>query len=240
MSKSARPVCRCGDFLDGGADVVRKLPGRLWRLPLYEDDEAAEEGLGRILALSDGVFAIALTLLILEIALPATTSDDALPKALLGLWPRYLAYAVSFVVIARFWVIHRLAFRLIARDDAALVWLNLVLLMFVAFLPFPTAVLGEHAGAPAAAVLYASSVILASIASAAYWWYASGRGGLLRPGVGRAQVRALRARGLSGPALFALSLPIAAFAPYVAEIIWIFVFPLTRLVFVVFLAKEDE
>jgi uncharacterized membrane protein len=216
------------------------LPDRRWARPLFEGDEAAEESMGRILALSDGVFAIALTLLILEIALPAATTDLGLPKALLGLWPRYLAYLVSFVVIARFWAIHRLAFRLIAREDATLVWLNLVLLMFVAFLPFPTAVIGEHSGSPAAAILYAISVILTSIASAAYWWYASGRGGLLRPDVGRAQVRALRARGLSGPALFTLTLPIAAFVPYIAEIVWILVFPLTRLVFIWFSAEERE
>lgn len=63
----------------------------MWKLPRHEDDEAAEEGIGRILALSDGVFAVAITLLILEIAVPATTSDVGLPKALLGLWPRYLA-----------------------------------------------------------------------------------------------------------------------------------------------------
>ena len=141
---------------------MSKLPGRLWAQPRREDDEAAAEAIGRILALSDGVFAIALTLLILEIAVPATNAAG-LPKALLGLWPRYLAYVVSFVVIARFWVIHRLAFRLIARDDAVLVWLNLLLLMFVAFLPFPTAVLGKHNTSPAAAVLYASSVILAGM-----------------------------------------------------------------------------
>jgi uncharacterized membrane protein len=219
---------------------VRKLPDRVWKLPRHEDDEAADEGIGRILALSDGVFAIAITLLILEIAVPPTTSNDGLPKALLALWPRYLAYVVSFVVIARFWVIHRLAFRLIARDDAVLVGLNLLMLLFVAFLPFPTAVLGEHGGAPAAAVLYASAVILASIASAAYWWYASGKGSLLRPDVGRARVRALRARGLSGPVFFALTLPIAVFAPYIAKITWIFVFPLTRLVFVWFFAEEHE
>ena len=65
-----------------------------------------------------------------------------------------------------------------------------------------------------AAVLYAAAVVLAGSASAAYWWYASGRGSLLRPGVGRARVRALRARGLSAPVLFALTLPIAVFAPY--------------------------
>jgi len=173
---------------------MRKLPDRVWKLSRHEDDEAAEEGMGRILALSDGVFAIAITLLILEIAVPATTGDAGLPRALLGLWPRYLAYVLSFVVIARFWVTHHLAFRLIGRYDAALVWLNLLLLMFVVFLPFPTAVLGAHNGSPAAAVLYAAAVVLAGTASAAYWWYASGRGGLLRPDVGRAQARALRAR----------------------------------------------
>jgi uncharacterized membrane protein len=219
---------------------VRKLPDRVWKLPRREGDEAAEEGIGRILALSDGVFAIAMTLLILEIAVPAATSDAGLPKALLGLWPRYLAYVLSFLVIARFWMTHRLAFRLIARDDAVLVWLNLLLLMFVAFLPFPTAVVGAHAGSPAAAVLYAASACLASTASAAYWWYASGRGRLLRPDVGRAQIRAMRARGLSGPVFFALSLPIAVFAPYIAEAVWILIFPLTRIVFVWFFAEEHE
>ena len=212
----------------------------MWRPPRHEDDEAAGEGISRILALSDSVFAVAMTLLIFEIAVPATTSDADLPKALLGLWPRYLAYVVSFVVIARFWVAHRLAFRLISRDDGVLVWLNLLLLMLVAFLPFPTAVVGEHAGSPAATVLYATSVILAALASTAYWWYASGRAGLLRPDARRAQVRALRARSLSAPVFFALTVPLAVFAPYAAEIAWILVFPLTWLVFVWFFAEEQE
>ena len=219
---------------------MRSLPDRVWRLPRHEDDEAAEEGMGRILALSDGVFAIAITLLILEIAVPPATGDADLSKALLGLWPRYLAYILSFVVIARFWVTHHLAFRLIARYDAALVWLNLLLLMFVAFLPFPTAVLGEHNGSPPAAVLYGAAVALTGAASAGYWWYASGRGRLLRPDVGHARVRALRARGLSGPVFFTLTLPIAAFAPYAAEVMWIFVFPLTRIAYVWFSAENHK
>jgi TMEM175 potassium channel family protein len=116
---------------------MRNLPDRVWKLPRREDDEAAEEGIGRILALSDGVFAIAITLLILEISIPAVTDDGGLTKALLGLWPQYLAYVLSFLVIARFWVTHHVAFRPIGRYDAVLVWLNLLLLMFVAFLPFP-------------------------------------------------------------------------------------------------------
>ena len=219
-------------------DPVSKLPDRVWKLPRHEDDEAADEGFGRILALSDGVFAIALTLLILEIAVPATTSEANLPKVLLRLWPQYLAYVLSFVVIARFWVAHHQAFRLIARYDTTLVWLNLLLLMFVAFLPFPTAVLGEHNGTAAAAVLYAAAVVLAGTASTAYWWYASGRGRLLRPDVRGARVRALRARGLSSPVFFALTLPIAAFAPWVAEILWFLVFPLNRMIYVWFSAEE--
>jgi uncharacterized membrane protein len=219
---------------------VRKLPDRVWRLPRQEGDEAAEEGIGRILALSDGVFAIALTLLILDIAVPATTSDDDLAKVLLDLWPRYLAFALSFLVISRFWVIHRQAFRLIARGDPALVWLNLLLLLFISFLPFPTAVLGEHTGSPAAAVLYAVAVCLTSAASAAYFWYASGRGNLLGPDVGGAYIRAMRARALSGPVFFALTVPIAAFAPYVAAAVWFLAFPLARMSFVWFFAEEPE
>lgn len=219
---------------------MSKLPDRVWRLPRQEDDEAAEEGIGRILALSDGVFAIALTLLILDIAVPATTSNDDLAKVLLDLWPRYLAFALSFLVISRFWVIHRQAFRLIVRGDPALVWLNLLLLLFISFLPFPTAVLGEHTGSPAASVLYAVAVCLTSAASAAYFWYASGRGNLLGPDVGGAYIRAMRARALSGPVFFALTVPIAAFAPYVAAAVWFLAFPLARVSFVWFFAEEPE
>jgi uncharacterized membrane protein len=219
---------------------MRNLPDRVWKLPQNEGDEAAEEGIGRILALSDGVFAIAMTLLILDIAVPVTTNDTHLPKALLELWPRYLAYVLSFVVIARYWVAHHLTFRLIGRYDTVLVWLNLLALMFVAFLPFPTAVLGAHNGSPAAAVLYGAAVVLAGTASVAYWWYASGRGRLLRPDIERARVRALRARGLVTPVFFALTLPVAAFAPYAAEALWFLAFPLARITYVWFLGRERQ
>jgi TMEM175 potassium channel family protein len=222
-----------------GGSPLRKLPDRVWRLPRQEDDESAAEGIGRILALSDGVFAIALTLLILDIAVPATTSDNELGAALLHLWPRYLAYALSFLVIARFWVIHHQTFRLIVRDNATLVWLNFLLLIFIAFLPFPTAVLGAHERSPAAAVLYAVALCLTSASSAAYLWYATGRGNLLRPDVGRAQRRAMRARSMSGPVFFALTVPVAAFAPYVAEALWVFAFPLARISFVWFSAEQS-
>jgi len=219
---------------------MRQLHARVWKLPRHEDDEAAEQGIGRILALSDGVFAIAVTLLIIEIAVPAAGGDDRLSRALLGLWPRYLAYLLSFLVIARFWVIHHQAFRLIARYDTVLLWLNLLLLMCVAFLPFPTAVLGRHVGSPVAAALYAISVALAAAASGACWWYASGRARLLRPHLRGGQIRAMRARGMTSVVFFALTFPVALVAPYAAEMLWVLAFPLSRITFAWFFVEKDH
>ncbi|MGI9005302.1 MAG: hypothetical protein ACR2FU_03735 [Streptosporangiaceae bacterium] len=172
------------------------LPGQVWKLPEGEDDEAAEQGTGRILALSDGVFAIALR--------------------------------------------HHVGFRLVARYDSTLVWLNLLLLLFVAFLPFPTGVLGHHIGSPAAAVLYAASMVLLSGALAGCWWYASGRDRLLVPNVSGNKVRGVRARTLSAPLLFAATVPIAMAAPYVAEVMWFLTFPAGRMAYVWFSASRRE
>jgi len=219
---------------------MRQLHDRVWKVPRHEDDEASEQGIGRVLALSDGVFAIAATLLIIEVAVPVNAGDARLSRALLALWPRYLAYLLSFLVIARFWVIHRQTFRLIARFDSALVWLNLLLLMFVAFLPFPTAVLGRHVGSGAAAALYAITVGLTATASAACWWYASGRAGLLKPNLSGAHIKATRARGLFAVVYFALTLPIAIAAPYAAELLWFLAFPLSRIIFALFFVEKDR
>jgi uncharacterized membrane protein len=194
-----------------------------------EDDEVAGPGLGRLLALSDGVFAIALTILVIEIALPRHVADQHLRAALARLAPKYVAYVVSFLVIGRFWIAHHLAFRYIARYDGTLLWLNLILLMMVAFLPFPTSVLGDFGNVPEAAMLYAGAAAFTSSASAALWWYASGRGRLLRPDTPPQVIRTARARSLSGPIFFACTLPVAAFAPYVAEGLWIFGFTLVRI-----------
>jgi uncharacterized membrane protein len=96
---------------------------------------------GRLEAFSDGVLAIAITLLVLGIAIPPP--DTALGAALLRLWPSYLAYVVSFLVIGAIWINHHAMFRHIVRVDGTLLVLNLLQLMVFAFLPFPTSVLAE-------------------------------------------------------------------------------------------------
>jgi uncharacterized membrane protein len=95
----------------------------------------------RLETLSDGVFAIAMTLLILEIKLP---EGHSLHQQLLRAWPSYAAYALSFITIGIMWANHHGIFRLIERTTHGLVVANLMLLLFVAFLPFPTSILAEH------------------------------------------------------------------------------------------------
>jgi Endosomal/lysosomal potassium channel TMEM175 len=133
--------------------------------PAREGDEVANEGLGRLLALADGVFAIALTLLVIEITLPEGTSDARLGAALVALGPRYFAYVLSFAVIARFWIAHHHVFRYLRGYDDTLLWLNFLPLMLVAFLPFPTSVLGAHGNTPTGATFYGAALVCTSAAS---------------------------------------------------------------------------
>jgi uncharacterized membrane protein len=101
----------------------------------------------RLEAFSDGVFAIAITLLIIEVRLPE--GHGPLAERLLEAWPSYVAYLISFVTIGIMWANHHGIFQLIDRTTHGLVVANLLLLLFVAFIPFPTSVLGEHLRASA-------------------------------------------------------------------------------------------
>jgi len=108
------------------------------------DTHEHEEGTQRLEAFSDGVFAIAITLLIIEIGVPVVTSDEGLSYELRHLWPEYFAYILSFVTIGIYWANHNSFFRMFVRTDHYFLMLNVFFLMAVAFLPFPTAVLGEY------------------------------------------------------------------------------------------------
>jgi uncharacterized membrane protein len=100
----------------------------------------------RLEMFSDGVFAIAITLLVLEIRVPHVGEGESLVVALLGLWPSYLGYAVSFLQIGVIWANHHNRFRLLERSDHVLLFLNILFLLCVAFIPFPTALLAEYKG----------------------------------------------------------------------------------------------
>ena len=130
----------------------------------------------RLEAFSDGVFAIAVTLLILEIHVPAREHAETLGHELLRIWPSYLGYLTSFLTIGVMWINHHYVFELIARIDRTMLLLNTLLLMLIAFVPFPTAVLAEFietGGARSAAVLYGATLTLTAMTYFAWWRYAS-------------------------------------------------------------------
>ncbi len=142
---------------------------------------AEEKDTGRIEAFSDGVFAIAITLLILEIRvphLPAESGASALCAALARLWPSYVAFLTSFATIFIMWANHHAIFRLVRTADARFLYANGFLLLLVTFVPFPTALLAEYLerpAAPAAAAFYAGTFVAIGVA---FWllWQAAIRG----------------------------------------------------------------
>jgi uncharacterized membrane protein len=165
------------------------------------DAETGAEGTGRLEAFSDGVFAIAITLLVLELRPPELGEGQSgfadTFRALGHLWPEYLAYVVSFLTIANAWMSHHSIFRLIARTDQTLVYLNTLLLLVVAFIPFPTALISEYQedGAERAATfVYGATFTLLAAVYALLWWYAAHGRRLVAPGTPQADLDLIRRR----------------------------------------------
>ncbi len=175
---------------------------------------------GRLEAFSDGVFAVAVTLLVLEISVPAGSEDDLL-AAVGDQWHSYLAYVVSFSTIGALWLAHNVITQYLRHSNAALVRLNLLLLMVVSFLPFPTRLLAEYLGdsdaARVAATIYGLTLIAALLLLYVLWRHALGAG-LVSPDVDDEEVRTLTARLTPGLGGYALMIVVGLFLPTVATL----------------------
>jgi uncharacterized membrane protein len=192
-----------------------------------DGDEVAATGdreqaysLGRVLAISDGVFAFALTLLVVQLAIPTAGARESLMSRLLEQGPTYFSYILSFGVIALTWSGHHDTFKYVRRVDGRLIALNFGALLLIAILPFPTAVLGHNGSDPAAALLYAITIALSGASSAAIWWYATHLRRLVDIDIPRRIVRRRFYLSLSVPVVFLISIPIVLWRPAVAEICW--------------------
>ncbi len=171
---------------------------------------------------SDAVFAIAITLLTLEIRLPATDgslTNAELFQSILAIGPKFIAYIISFLVIGLFWIGHHRKFQLIRKYDGTLMFLNLLLLMTIAFIPFPTFLISTY-GNRTATIFFACVMILASLLSVIFWWYASYMDRLTDPRMDYRQ----RMREILGPLLamgvFILSIGLAFVNTDLAIISW--------------------
>lgn len=169
-------------------------------------------------AFSDGVFAIAITLLVLEIAVPAGSEADLL-GAVLDQWPSYLAYLVSFSTIGAIWLEHTVITEFLERATSVFIRLNLLLLVVVSFLPFPTKLLGEYVGeespARVAVTIYGLNLFLASALVSLLWRYAV-REGLIRPDIADSDVKMITNRLTPGLAGYVVMIVLGLFLPVVA------------------------
>jgi uncharacterized membrane protein len=175
---------------------------------------------------SDAVFAVALTLLALDLKLPDGIPEDQLDGALVAALPQLLAYALSFVIIARTWMSHRSDFAGIHRFSVNLARLNLVLLFFIAMLPGPTSVLSDYGDAPTPwpSVLYAANIAAVYLAMAAIWGYAK-RAGLTDREVPVHRHRRLLNARLTGALVFLLSIPAAFALQAYTPFLWLLLLP---------------
>jgi uncharacterized membrane protein len=186
--------------------------------PGYHQDTA------RLEAFSDGVFAIAITLLIIEIGVPHVEGGEGLAQALRKLWPSYFGYALSFITIGIMWANHHGMFKDIERVDHRMQVLNLLLLLCIAFIPFPTAVLVEYMrdddNARAATLTYGVTLTFTALAFNAMWWDASRDRRLIDEHVSDERVRDRTRRYLPGTPLYALGIPLAFVNTWVAIGLW--------------------
>ncbi|AHF16719.1 hypothetical protein NIASO_19145 [Niabella soli DSM 19437] len=138
-------------------------------------NKIAGQDTARIIAISDGVFGVAMTLLVLEIRVPLAegfTSDKELAHSFLALMPKFLVYFLSFMTAGIFWTGHAAQFRLIEKSDRNLSWINLLFLLFVTLLPFSTAFLGDHINYKFPIGIYWLNIFLMGLLLYINWAYA--------------------------------------------------------------------
>lgn len=172
-------------------------------------------GKHRIEALADGVFAIAMTLLILELRVPLLAPDqvDQLPGRLLQLWPKLTAYVVSFLICGVYWVGHHAQMHYVRRSDRIFLWTNIVFLMVIAAIPFSAALIGEYPRQSLAIRLYCSNLTLAGVVLFGQLQYAAGWGQLLDHDIDPRFVFLGGQRILMGPAVYLTAAALADLAP---------------------------
>lgn len=176
----------------------------------------------RTLTFTDGLFAIAMTLLVVDLAVPSLSdagSVHELADKLNDDSAKFISFFISFAVIGRYWFAHHTYFSALARIDRGLIGLNLLYLAFIAFLPFPTALLGEYFENPLSIAIYAVNVALVSGMEVVLFSYAYNHGLLARK-LPRDVYRYGAAMSLSPVLFFLLSIPVAFLSTTVAACMW--------------------
>jgi uncharacterized membrane protein len=159
--------------------------------------------LHRLIVLADGIYAIAMTLLAIDLFLPEATSQlggQELFTSLVDRWPEVLGFVTSFTFIANFWVGHMMLFHVVRRFDGALMWLALLQMMCIAFMPFPTSVVSKHTSDRVANLFYFGTVFVTGLVMELLWVYMTGHHRLVDRSLSREMIRRVHVISLSVPA----------------------------------------
>jgi len=232
------PFAQSMVILTRGIDIlIRHIPGG-YRMaqqtaPGSERIEVKEstKDVDRIAAFSDAIFAFSMTVLTVDIKVPVVTGDlsTALPQAIIQQIPHLLSFVAAFLVVAMYWSGHHRMFRHIRRVDGRLIWMNILLLMLIAFMPVPTGYLGEYTNVPLIEALYASVLIAISLVSLMLWRHAASAQ-LLDPHLHPRLISLYQWRSLVPAFVFAVSILVAyTVGAIVAELGWILIWPITLL-----------
>lgn len=174
--------------------------------------DKADKETGRIEAFSDGVFAIAITLLVIDLKVPPPTGSEGLAYKLAQEWPRFLSFLTSFATILILWVNHHNLFNHIVRSNILFMFLNGSLLFCATFVPFPTSLVAEyagHKGETTAMVLYSGTMLAMAFVYNILWRYASHKHRLLAKSVTAGQVKSINRQYLVGPVFYGLAFILA-------------------------------
>ena len=197
-------------------------------------DIASPEGIGkhRVETLTDGVFAIVMTLLVLEIVVPHLSESNVsneLPKELLKLWPVILSYVTSFIILGFLWITHHYEFFYIKRVNRPLLWITIFYLMSIAFVPFSTSLLGRYGDQQISVIIYGTNIIIIGFWNSLQWWYATKKHRLVENDLDPAFIKTMARRYFLVPVFYLIAVVIS-FASTHASIILFILIPLIYLV----------
>ena len=176
----------------------------------------------RLKAIADGVFAVAMTLLVLDLVVPEfkEITNRELTTILLSMWPKFLAYVLSFLIAGVYWIVHHSIFDAIRYYDATLAWINIVFLLLVALIPFSTSLLGEYFLQKTSTILYGIHLLLMFMGGYALWTYSTWKHILLVPELDPDLIKGARKMGYVYFLILSIAIIAAFFIPLISVIIY--------------------
>ena len=176
----------------------------------------------RLKAIADGVFAVAMTLLVLELVVPESKgiSNEELNGLLVSMWPKFIAYVLSFLITGIYWLVHHSIFDAIRYYDTTLAWINIVFLLFVALIPFTTSLLGEFFLQKTSTIIYGIHLLLLFLGGYTLWTYSTSKHILVVPDLDPELIKGARRMGYVYFVILSIAIILAFFIPLISVIIY--------------------